>query len=383
MTVWHHRRNTVRAYVQQQMGYGHSEALLSPKHPERFNVLGNSRWAGRIYGDISGYVLTAQPVIYHGVFGYGLFQTLYAPKANVFNCLPIAFEWIVTGAVLALLGLAAPLPGIAGLGMLSATLAWCLHRAAQARLPKQYDRWTSRAIITALTLLQPVVRGWTRYRMLLALAASRRRVHDGHSSLKARAWLAVAGVTTGNGLWGICRDALRLIANSFTFHLFCWNHDGMERDEVLEKLLGLLGRLNLKPKIDSGYSSSTSVPPWDLQVQPGLLSQVQLRITVEHHGGRKRFIRLAGTVLPSTLAAGVYLTATALTVCALLCDSRLLAISLLCAIAGFIGLVLWDHFRAAAIVALITKRFITAEQRAGALHEEPAAAGQPDLGGTV
>ena len=54
MTVWHHRRNTVSAYLKQQKGYGRAEALLLPKHKDRFNMLGNSRWAGRIYGDISG-----------------------------------------------------------------------------------------------------------------------------------------------------------------------------------------------------------------------------------------------------------------------------------------------------------------------------------------
>ena len=44
MTVWHHRRNTVSAYLKQQKGYGRAEALLLPKHKDRFNMLGNSRW---------------------------------------------------------------------------------------------------------------------------------------------------------------------------------------------------------------------------------------------------------------------------------------------------------------------------------------------------
>ena len=48
---WHFRRNTVGAYLRQQRGYGKAEALLYFKHPYRFNMLGQSRWLGRIYGD--------------------------------------------------------------------------------------------------------------------------------------------------------------------------------------------------------------------------------------------------------------------------------------------------------------------------------------------
>ena len=383
MTVWHHRRNTVKAYLRQQVGYGRSEALLAPKHPERFNVLGNSRWAGRIYGDISGHILTAQPVIYHGVFGYGLFQTLYAPKANVFNCLPLAFEWIGASLLLMILGFSIPLFGFAGAGMLGATLAWCIHRASQARLPRQYDDWKSCVIITLLTFLQPVVRGWTRYLTLMELAAAKKRGHEGNA-LTARAWLALGGVKPKSGAWQICRDALRLITKHFTFNIFFWNHESMEREAVLDRLFAMLIKLSLKPKIDSGYSSSMSVPPWDMQIQPGFWSQVQLRITVEHHGGTKRFIRLRGTVLPSALATACYLTATALTVCALVFNAHMLAIGLLALLAGLIGLVVWDHFRAAAIVALISKRFVAAQTEPPAvvrLEAAPAPAGQPDLEG--
>ena len=48
--VWHYRRNTVKAYLKQQRGYGEAEALLKYKHPEHFNTLGASHWRGKIYG---------------------------------------------------------------------------------------------------------------------------------------------------------------------------------------------------------------------------------------------------------------------------------------------------------------------------------------------
>ena len=38
--VWHHRRNSIRAYWRQQQGYGKAEALLEKKWPEKYNVVG-------------------------------------------------------------------------------------------------------------------------------------------------------------------------------------------------------------------------------------------------------------------------------------------------------------------------------------------------------
>ncbi|MGH7089192.1 MAG: glycosyltransferase, partial [Stellaceae bacterium] len=51
--VWHFRRNTVKAYLNQQRGYGKAEALVYSKHPLRFNLFGQAKWLGRIYGDLS------------------------------------------------------------------------------------------------------------------------------------------------------------------------------------------------------------------------------------------------------------------------------------------------------------------------------------------
>lgn len=41
--VWHHRRNSVRAYWKQQGGYGKAEALLEKKWPEKYNGAGHVR----------------------------------------------------------------------------------------------------------------------------------------------------------------------------------------------------------------------------------------------------------------------------------------------------------------------------------------------------
>src|SRR4029077_11389288 len=98
--VWHFRRNTMKAYIGQQKGYGKAEALLYFRHPQRFNALGYSRWRGRIYGGISALFSLRRPVIYGGVFGRGLFQTLYQPPSTVLSYLPFTLEWNLVGALL-------------------------------------------------------------------------------------------------------------------------------------------------------------------------------------------------------------------------------------------------------------------------------------------
>jgi O-antigen biosynthesis protein len=77
--VWHYRRSTPAAYLGQQFGYGEAEALLARKHPGYFNFLGGGVWRGRIYAPAQAAVRLRRPIIYHGLFGGGLFQKLYAP----------------------------------------------------------------------------------------------------------------------------------------------------------------------------------------------------------------------------------------------------------------------------------------------------------------
>src|SRR5438046_405013 len=90
-TVWHYRRNTVKAYLKQQMGYGKAEALLYFKHPYRFNLLGQSRWLGRIYGELTTAVLSRRPIIYFDAFGRGLQRYLWRLRAHG-DVEPVEFE---------------------------------------------------------------------------------------------------------------------------------------------------------------------------------------------------------------------------------------------------------------------------------------------------
>lgn len=75
--VWHHRRPSLRGYLRQQTGYGHAEAMLMRKHPQRFSPSGDAMWHGTIY---SGGPVRAsdEAVIYHGPMGMAGYQGVIA-----------------------------------------------------------------------------------------------------------------------------------------------------------------------------------------------------------------------------------------------------------------------------------------------------------------
>ncbi|HKQ39501.1 MAG TPA: glycosyltransferase [Verrucomicrobiae bacterium] len=163
--VWHYRRSNVPAYLKQQSGYGEAEALLAHKHPEYFNAFGVGMWRGRIYGSSKYGVILQRPVIYHGLFGSGLFQKLYTPApAHILMLLTsLEYHGLVTGPLLIL---SFPFPFLlpVAIASLALSLAVCVAAALQADVPRKKRRLWSRPLIATLFFLQPMVRGWARYR---------------------------------------------------------------------------------------------------------------------------------------------------------------------------------------------------------------------------
>ena len=77
--VWHHYRNSVRAYWKQQVGYGKAEALLERKWPEKYNSAGHIAWAGRIYTNgLLRALERARGRIYQGTWGSAAYARLYS-----------------------------------------------------------------------------------------------------------------------------------------------------------------------------------------------------------------------------------------------------------------------------------------------------------------
>ncbi|HNR71665.1 MAG TPA: glycosyltransferase [Verrucomicrobiota bacterium] len=163
--VWHYRRATVGAYLRQQLGYGEAEALLVRKHPECFNSFGGSLWRGRIYTSASPGSLLQPPIIYRGLFASAGFQFLYAaePAVNLLICTTPEYHVLVTLPLWVLSAIFHPLLPLA-LASLLLSLGVCLAAGARARIPAPRQRWWSRPLVSLLFGLQPIMRGWARYR---------------------------------------------------------------------------------------------------------------------------------------------------------------------------------------------------------------------------
>lgn len=261
--VWHYRRSTVQAYLKQQRGYGVAESLLRHKHPEYFNSLGGMRWKGRIYSPSKLSGLFGRFVIYHGIFGSALFQTLYTPEPAGLVPLLTSLEWHVVitlgGVLLTEIWPALwPLPVIT----LLASLSVAIGAALRVRLQPRHDRFWSRPLVAILYLLQPIVRGWPRYA---------RRLGRRETPIKAR-------------------DAIRALAHQYkhtgsTFTVNYWNEAGIERFAFLEKLLELLDRDRWQARPDSGWDE------FDVTVYGDRFSKVAIKTVSENHGGNKRLLR--------------------------------------------------------------------------------------------
>jgi cellulose synthase/poly-beta-1,6-N-acetylglucosamine synthase-like glycosyltransferase len=173
--VWHYRRNTVKAYLKQQKGYGIAEALLKYKHPDHFNTLGASHWRGKIYGTDQIGVRMTSDVVYHGLFGTGLFQTIYRRPASLIAAMLMSIEWHLLYAFIALLGVsfpyssaggvAFPLLWVAGL-MAMVPIVLAVIASLQQPMPR-HRHWLTRPMIAYLHYRQPVTRGWARYSVRL------------------------------------------------------------------------------------------------------------------------------------------------------------------------------------------------------------------------
>jgi len=267
--VWHHSRRTIGAFLQQQMGYGRAEAALFFRHPDRFNVLGQSRWRGRVYGGLTGTRLSTRPIIYYGAFGGALFQTLYESPASLLWYLPFTPEWAVATLALGLGALAVPRLVVLALLGVAVTATAAVVSAWRAPLVAPFDDLRSRLVLAALTYLGPLLRGFQRHhwrwrRLDAAGAAS--------PSVPAR------------GRWRLA------------FVGRYWSERGVEKGELLAGVLRYLEPRGYVTTIDSGWR------PVDLEVRRGLWSRAEVVSATENHGGRRRLVAVRTRARPTPLA---------------------------------------------------------------------------------
>jgi O-antigen biosynthesis protein len=292
--VWHFRRNTVKAYIGQQRGYGKAEALVYSKHPIRFNLFGQAKWLGRIYGDLSAaLLLSRRPVIYSGVFGRGLFQTLYEPPSSLAAFLPLTFEWNIVAIVLALLGIIAGGWMLLFLVPLAVTWVLCIDGALRAPIDKRFRTAKARALVALLIYLGPIVRGWER--------------------LKWR-WREMKTADSTGGLDQTMQEP-RVAWRERAFYLSYWSEKSDEKETLLGELMRFLAPQKYFIQTDQGWND------WDLKIARGLWSRAYLLVCTENHGGEKRLLRVRCAMRLSRFSAFVLRAYAIATAAALILDA--------------------------------------------------------------
>jgi len=273
--VWHFRRNTVKAYCAQQRGYGKAEALVYSKHPFRFNLFGQAKWLGRIYGDLStSLLLSRRPLIYSGVFGRGLFQTLYEPPSSLTAFLPLSFEWSATSVPLALAGVICGAWWWLLTVPLLVTWVMCVNGARKAPMDKRFNGLNARALVALLIYLGPLLRGWERIRWRLKELRTQEHIGPVATEQSARInWRARA------------------------FHLSYWSEDGIEKEALIGELMDFLVPQKYFVVPDTGWSN------WDLKIARGLCSRALVVVCTENHGAAKRLLRVRCAMRFSRFAA--------------------------------------------------------------------------------
>jgi hypothetical protein len=260
--VWHHRRSTVRAYLRQQSGYGEAETLLVRRHPEHFNTFGGSVWQGRIYGASKFGLTVRRPIIYHGLFGTGFFQTLYSPEPamGVMFFTSLEYHTLVN---LPLLALSVPFHAVFPFAVASLLLSLgvCVAAAAQADLPRNKRRIWSRPLVALLFFLQPIVRGWARYHGRLNFGPTPKVAVQNLESIALQDRPAAAE------------------------RLEYWAGPPMNRVDFVQRIIQQLEKQGWEIKSDVGWSN------FDVEIFGSRWSHLQLATVAEPHAGGKELVR--------------------------------------------------------------------------------------------
>jgi len=259
--VWHYRRFTLQAFRKQQEGYGEAESLLRFKHLVFFGPTGTAKWKGQIYGAPRFTWLVNRPIIYHGVFGEGLFQSIYpTPQSEVASYVS-SVEWVVLTVFI--LALSVPLPALRIIPylMFGATLLVALSYMIHARLELRHDTVRARLLVTFLALAQPLVRGWSRYFTWLRFK---------------RTPPAVIATPEENFI-----PSRGSISN-----LVFWSENGKGRESLLPEIVQALEDEGWSYSLDTGWKR------WDVQIYGSFWWGVRLFTVTEYHGGPKCLTRV-------------------------------------------------------------------------------------------
>ena len=261
--VWHYRRFTLTAFRRQQEGYGEAESMLRFKHLIFFGPTGTAKWKGQIYGAPRFTWLFNKPVIYHGVFGQGLFQSIYPTPQSELAAYLSSIEWVVLTAFIAVLGWPLEKLRMVPLAMFLGTFLVALSYMLHARIEARFDTIPARLLVAFLALIQPLGRGWARY----------------------FTWMKYKG--TPSGVIAKPEADLQPDAHKGSIsRLNFWNETGQGREQLLAGIFALLEAEEWR------YSSDTGWKDWDVQIYGNQFWSVQLNTVTEYHGGPKCLTRV-------------------------------------------------------------------------------------------
>jgi GT2 family glycosyltransferase len=305
-TVFHHRRNTLRAYWKQQVGYGKAEAILERKWPDKYNTAGYLSWAGHIYNPKGLHPFWwRRGRIYQGTWGAAPFQRLYQPAANFLRELPLLPEWFLIVALLTVLSLVGfvwkPLLMVWPLAATGIGLSFA-YAAANARNIASINESGKRAqlqmlaVSLLLNLIQPLARLSGRFKY--GLHPWR---HRGAPRLTLRPQIASI-----------------------------WSETPRTTEEWLVDLQSKLRAEGIVGAAGGGYDD------WDLEVQGGMLAGVRMRMAVEEHAEGRQMLRFKMWPRCSASALMILALLAAMSIAAVY-DRAWVAAVLLFVISGILG----------------------------------------------
>jgi GT2 family glycosyltransferase len=285
--VWHYRRFTIGAYFGQQRGYGEAEAMLRYKHLQYFGPTGTAIWRGNIYAQTRMDSLFARPVIYHGLFGAGLFQCIYPRRISPWAGLLSSLEWAAFS--LFILCISIPLDSLRAFPFIMFLLPLLvgLSYMMEAKIEAKFDSSAARLLLLYLAIVQPWRRGWARYFTWLSgkrtpVTVTQSREEAPHASTD----------------WFRCGQ------------LAFWSESGLERFHLLVRVQSRLEAEGWKFSLDTGWTD------WDIFVFGSRWWNLRLRTMTEIYPHGRRLTRVGN--FPSTSTFSV-LVGAILTTGAFLC----------------------------------------------------------------
>jgi hypothetical protein len=161
---------------------------------------------------------------------------------------------------------------------LLAAIGVCVVASAQADLPKKKQRVWSRPLIAMLFLLQPIVRGWSRYKW-----AWSERTQPHYQNVGSPSPGSTPSPLSGERS-GVKGEALPIASPSNEQTLSYWSDGALDRYAFLKRIIARLEAEKWRIKLDTGYND------YDLEIAGSNWARLRLTtVTEELDAGRRVF----------------------------------------------------------------------------------------------